>query len=102
MLVALQDEQKGFVWRSQAFISLREGYSCTKQGQGVHEAITLWETSWDKVVDAMLERSNKSVCAVTDEIKTGQRGEDDRMLRYFLPPPSGLRLWLCALSLLYW
>lgn len=86
MWVALLDEQKGLVWRGQAFISPQEGYSCTKQGQGVHEAITLWET-WDKVVDEMLELSNKSVCAVTDEIKTGQRGEDDRILRYFLPAP---------------
>lgn len=38
---------------------------------------------------------------VPDEVKTEQRDEDYHMSRYLPPLPSGLRLWLCALSL-YW
>ena len=40
----------------------------------------MWERSWDNVQEGMLEEPKKSGCAVNDEIKTGQRGEDYRML----------------------
>lgn len=43
--VALQGEQEGPVQRSQAFSSPQQGYGCTKQGQGGHEALILWQTS---------------------------------------------------------
>lgn len=96
--VALQGEQQRPVQRSQAFSSPQQGHGCKKtQGQGGHEAATLWEMSWDNVGDGMLEGPKKPGCAVNDEIQTGQRVEDYHVLRYIPPLPGGLRSWLRAL-----